>query len=218
MENAAHDYPKNKRDVIIVLAGGINSDGSLPNIPKYRVEKGVELYKQKVAPFLLMSGSWSFMLDYVPPTTEAKAMRDYAIKLNVPEDKILLEEKSNDTIGNAYFTKVDFLIPKNWKNVCVVTSEFHMERTKYIFKKVLGPEYDIDFAEAPSKLTSLELKEKEIIEKKILTFTKKWMDKIKDGDDLAIKQLLYTEHPGYAKRPKYSKKQLFKMIEETEIN
>jgi vancomycin permeability regulator SanA len=88
-----------ERDVIIVLAGGINPDGSLPNITKYRVEKGVELYKQEVAPFLLMSGSWSFMLNYIPPITEAKAMGDYAVKLGVPKDRILLEEKFQKSFG-----------------------------------------------------------------------------------------------------------------------
>jgi hypothetical protein len=40
-----------KKDVIILLAGGINPDSSLPDITTYRVEKGVELYKQKVALF-----------------------------------------------------------------------------------------------------------------------------------------------------------------------
>jgi uncharacterized SAM-binding protein YcdF (DUF218 family) len=152
-----------------------------------------------------------FYAKLYPPITEAKAMRDYAVKLEVPKDKILLEEQSNDTIGNAYFTKVDFLKPNNWKILVVVTSEFHMKRTKYIFKKVLGPEYNVEFVEAPSKLTPLELEEKRKIEEKILTFTHKWMGNLKDGDDLAIKQLLYTEHPGYAKKPKYSKEQLFKI-------
>jgi hypothetical protein len=81
----------------------------------------------------------------------------------------------------------------------------------------LGSKYDIEFVEASSKLAPLELKEKRKIEEKILAFTHKWIGNIKDGDDLAIKQLLYVEHPGYAEKPKYSKEQLFKMIEETEI-
>lgn len=202
-----------KKDVIIILAGGINPDGSLSEIPKYRIDKGIELFKKGIAPYIIMSGSLGFQESYSPPKTEAEAMKEYAISLGVPERNILIEEESKDTIGNAYFTKINFLEPRNWKDIVVVTSDYHIERTKYIFKKVLGPEYKIKFIEIPSRLSQSEFDKKVRREQRVLFLLRQWMGPIEDGDDAGIKKLLYTKHPGYAENPEISKEQLAKMIE-----
>ena len=205
---------KMKKDAIVILGGGINSDGSLPNTSRNNVNKGIELFKKNVSDLIIMSGGISFQLTYKPPKTEAKAMKDYAIQLGVPEDNILLEENSKDTIGNAYFTKIDFLKPNNLRNIVIVTSDFHMERTKYIFQKILGLKYQMDFVEAPSELTQKEFENRNKVEEKILFDIKKWLDEIKDGDDDKIKELLYTKHPGYAKNPEISKEDAIRMVKE----
>lgn len=201
------------KDVIIILGGGINSDGFIPDAVKYRIDKGVELFKNKVAPYFIMSGSWEFWAEHAPPRTEAEAMKEYAISLGVLEEKILLEESSKDTTGNAYFTKINFLKPKNWKNIIVITSDYHFKKAKYIFQKVLGPEYEMDFIETQGKLSRPEFEKKIQREQKVLSLLKQWMSQIKDGDDTEIKNLLYTKHPGYAEKPEISKEQLLKMIE-----
>jgi uncharacterized SAM-binding protein YcdF (DUF218 family) len=46
-----------------------------------------------------------------------------------------------DTLGNAYFTKVDVLDPDGWRRVALVTSDTHAERAAWIFRKLLGPGY-----------------------------------------------------------------------------
>ena len=65
-----------------------------------------------------------------PIRSEASAMKEYALSLGIPEMNILAEEKSKDTLGNAFFTKITYLEKYNWKNVIVITSDFHLNRTK----------------------------------------------------------------------------------------
>jgi len=202
---------KNK-NLIIILAGGIYKNGTLKKSTKYRVEKGVKLFKKDKLSVLLMSGSWSFMLSYKPVKTEAKAMQELAFKLGVPKNRILLEEKSNDTIGNAYFTKINFIANKKWNKIIIVTSKYHLKRTKYIFKKIFGLNYKVRFV-GINNYKNLEKLKKEIKqENKLLKFTKQWFDKIKDGDDKKIKNILLKEHPGYSKNPKYSIKELLEKL------
>lgn len=158
-----------------------------------------------------MSGGWLFTLAGKPKRSEAKAAAEYAISLGVPENKIFLEEKSQDTIGNAFFTKINFLEPKKWENIIIVTSEFHIKRTKYLFKKILGPKYKISLIAADSHLTKEQLEEKAKDEVATQDFLKKWLGPIPDGDNDKMRKLIYEEHPAYSDDPKYSTEQLQSM-------
>ena len=91
-------------DVIIMLGGGISNNRKLSETAKYRVEKAVSLFNKEKAPYLIMSGADSRDLNVKPKITEAEGMKIYAHRLGAPKKYILKEEKSKDTIGNAYFT------------------------------------------------------------------------------------------------------------------
>lgn len=41
---------------------------------------------------------------------------------------LLREVSSYDTIGNAYFALTIHALPRKWRRLCVVTSDFHMPR------------------------------------------------------------------------------------------
>lgn len=196
------------KDVIIILGGGINRDGSLPDLPKKRVEAGIELFKERHAQRIIMSGKYGFWLDesgVIPSRSEAEAMKEYAVALGIPADSILLEEESKDTLGNAYFTKVNFLEKNNWKKVVIVTSDFHFERTKYIFNLVLGHDYSIDYV--LSETGVLQEKQIELVEqeKKTIQALKEIIGtSVRTGDTKAIQNILLTKHPGYSKNPEFA--------------
>jgi uncharacterized SAM-binding protein YcdF (DUF218 family) len=203
----------NKKDAIIILGGGITEEGSLPDIPKFRADKGLELFKAGVADNIVISGRYGFLLGYVPPTTEARIMKDYLVSLGANEKNIFLEEKSTDTIGNAYYAK-QILLDKNWKDVVVVTSDFHIERTKYIFSKVFGKDiFSVSYETAPSDLPTKQYQENLTFEEKILVVIKNLLDKIEDGNDDQVRTFLMADHPGYAKNPSISIEDLLDMVE-----
>ena len=207
-----------KSNAIIILGGGINRDGTLWQITINRLEKGIELFKKGASENIVVSGKYGFMEDYIPIITEAKAMCRYLEKKAIPKEKIILEEESKDTLGNAFFTKTNILEPRKWQTIIVITSEFHIPRTKYIFKKILGEKYKINFVKASSGFSDHKLRELIIKEQKLLNLIKQWLDKIPDGDDKSIEKFLYTKHPAYAKHSELTKEQLKKMIEDSPYN
>ena len=205
------------KDVIIVLAGGVNYDGTLPPNPKLRVEKGVELYNQRKAKKIIMSGAYGFWLDWlkkVPPIHEAEAMKNHALFLGIPHEDILIEDDSKDTLGNAYFVKVSILEKNNWKNIIVVTSDYHLPRVKIIFNTVLGPDYTIEYVESKNIFTEEEKQVWKESEAKTIEVSNKIIniDIIKPGDTEEIKNILFTVHPGYAKNPEVSFEKLEKIL------
>lgn len=201
------------KDVIIVLGGGIGPGGALPETSKLRVAKGVELFKdEEVASRIIMSGKWGFWLDVKPPRTEAEAMKECAVNLGVTDNVIFKEEVSMDTIGNAYFCKVNFLEPNKWRRIVVVTSDYHISRTRYIFEKVLGDDYSIDFVGVGSRMSSNEFDSRVDKEERTLELLKTWLDPIDSGDTKAIKEMMFTKHPAYAEKPEITKEQLLKLL------
>ena len=51
---------------------------------------------------------------------------------------VFKEVSSADTIGNAYFSLAVHCLPRGWDDLHVVTSEFHMPRSRRIFEWLCG--------------------------------------------------------------------------------
>jgi len=69
------------------------------------------------------------------PIWEATASAAYILERypNFPEEKIFAESTSYDTISNAFFARTSHTDVAGWRNILIVTSQFHMDRTKSIF-------------------------------------------------------------------------------------
>ncbi|MBU3905253.1 MAG: YdcF family protein [Nanoarchaeota archaeon] len=196
-------------DAILVLGELLKPDGSISDNLRKRLDKSVELINESCSHQIIVSGGYGFLAPYKPSITEAKAMKEYLVKIHgAPEDRILMEEESKDTIGNAYFVKSKYLEPNEWNKILIVTSDFHTERVKYVFRKVLGPQYLFDIVGVESDASDKELE----MEKKIIGFIKKYLEDVEDGDNEAIKKLLFDRHPAYAKKPDMTKEQLLEMM------
>ncbi len=139
--------PDAPADIIVVL--GFNTDPDHP-VTRARVTRAVELWRHGVAPNLLMTGRCSVRhLADPPPKTEAEVMRDLAIAMGVPAGAVLVETHSVNTIGNAYWAKVETLLPRGWRRVAVVSTEGHAELGAWLFGRVCGPGYAVTVYPAP---------------------------------------------------------------------
>ena len=111
---------------------------------------------------------------------ECDSMARYLIeKMHIPHKVIYREYISYDTIGNAFFTRHNFIDPMNIKKFLVITSKFHSKRTKvifnFVFNKMIKPgfenNYDIiykftdNFSILPSQLFDRNEKEAKSIKK-----------------------------------------------------
>ncbi len=127
-------------DVIIVLGGGRYNDGSLTELSKQRLDAGAELLKKRVAPKIFaLGGKYS---TYRPGAicfsqTGASLRSKYLQEKGVPQKNIVLVEDGKDTISEALICK-EKCQNQNFKKILVVTSDKHLPRALYIFKKVFG--------------------------------------------------------------------------------
>jgi uncharacterized SAM-binding protein YcdF (DUF218 family) len=106
-----------------VLPGGVPSAAL-----QARVEKAVALYHQGLAPRLLFSGGVG-----VNPPSEARVMRELALRLGVPEAACVLEERSLSTEQNARYC-ADVLRSHGARRVVVVSDPFHLLRARQSFR------------------------------------------------------------------------------------
>ncbi|WP_235612920.1 YdcF family protein [Moorella sp. Hama-1] len=107
-------------DVIIVLSG---EQGE-------RVATGVKLYQEGLAPRLLMTGGpveWN--------VAAADIMAEQAKFLGVPEKDIVLEKRATSTYENA-LCSLNILKKNGWHSAIVVTSPYHLRRTRMTFNNV----------------------------------------------------------------------------------
>jgi uncharacterized SAM-binding protein YcdF (DUF218 family) len=125
----------------VILGGEITNRGKISKDALSRVKKGLKLFKQdKINKFVLSGG---FTNQKFPKLSEAKLFKDYLIKHGVPKNKIILEEESKSTLGNAVYCKKLFVKKKLAKRITLITSDYHMGRALGLFKHVFGKQYKI---------------------------------------------------------------------------
>ncbi len=152
-----------KYDAIVLIGGGLKKNGAFPLWVKRRIAKTLELFNGKEY-IIATSRATSHKAPPLKkgfPVDESIAAAKYLIRKEVPANKILAETVSLDTIGNAYFARVIHTEPRGLKRLCVITSEFHMPRTKAIFDWVFGlkplHKYKINYVEVSDKGIDAEL-------------------------------------------------------------
>jgi uncharacterized SAM-binding protein YcdF (DUF218 family) len=188
-------------DAIVVLGRGVRRDGSLGLIARARVDRALELFEMGVAPRIIFSGRSSLMTDEPPPITEAAAMSRYAQARGLPAAASFVEEESRDTIGNAWFVRGRWLAPNGWTSIRVVTSDFHIPRAAWLFRKVLGRDYDVAFSAASSESFGSTVALRARDESDIAAFLAQWLGQIADGDVKTMERVIREQHPGYAANP-----------------
>jgi uncharacterized SAM-binding protein YcdF (DUF218 family) len=200
-------------DAIVVLGRGVRADGSLGLIARGRVDRALELFQHGVAPRIVFSGRSALMGDDDPAVTEADAMKAHALARGLAADAAITEDESRDTIGNAFFTWRRWLQPNAWRSIRVVTTDYHIPRAAWIFRKVLGASYDVAFSAAPSDRFAASVGFRAREESDIAAFLAGWLGDIRDGDIGAIEQLIERDHPGYAKNPTMTRVELRARVE-----
>ncbi|MEK7631847.1 MAG: YdcF family protein [Patescibacteria group bacterium] len=123
-------------DALVILGGGINEEtGVLSFKTEERVRTGAKLYlEDHIAPVIVVSGGK--VGDN--PFAEAPAMATLLQTLGVVENNILQEDKSQNTLENA--ANVVILGKKlGWRNIIVLTSDFHTSRACTFFRNAGAP-------------------------------------------------------------------------------
>ena len=111
-------------DAIVVLVG--SSTGN-------RIEEAVRVFDKGMGKVLVFSG-----YSYYPGMDSHRGMKQYAIKLGVPDDKIVAEKAIGETStwGEA-LANIKLLKRLKAKSLILVTSSFHTRRSHWVYKHVI---------------------------------------------------------------------------------
>jgi uncharacterized SAM-binding protein YcdF (DUF218 family) len=106
-------------------------------------QRGAQLFLDGWAPLLIFSGGLGSITKHLWQEPEANQFAEIAVKMGVPPDRILIENRSTNTGENVLFTR-QFLAEKGIdpRNFIVVQKPY-MERRSYATFKKLWPEKDV---------------------------------------------------------------------------
>lgn len=110
------------RQVAIVFGAGLWRDGSPSTVLRDRIATAVDLYYEGKVEKLLMSGS-----NTSSGYNEPGSMRDYALRLGVPDEDIVLDYAGRRTYDTCYRARHIFDID----SAILVTQAFHLPRALY---------------------------------------------------------------------------------------
>ncbi len=199
----------------IVLGGGlkvVTHAGQITYEPeeqaKARLDRALALFEEGKVDVIISTGDISPMAARDPavtgPRTEAEVGVQYllarageaspAMRRRL-EESICYEDRSIDTISNAWYAKKRCLEPLGITVCIVVTSDYHIARSRVIFEWVLGPGYTVETAEAPSPLRGAEREQRDRFEAALTDHMRKHLfPVIPAGDDEAMGHYMENEH------------------------
>lgn len=209
-ENTSIEEARSRKyDAVVVPGGGLVPDTGEPRPwVKARLDLALKLDKATQYYIVLSRGT----THRAPPTDsrgvpidESSASALYLLQHGVDCNRILQDSWSLDTIGNAYFTRQMITDPLYLRRLIVVTSAFHMPRTRAIFNWIFSlpcdstgaSNYTIDFCTADDvgleaeELAARTLKESIGLE----TLASRTIPRVKSKSELA--RFVHVEHGAY---------------------
>jgi uncharacterized SAM-binding protein YcdF (DUF218 family) len=123
-------------DVIVVLGGGFHGEAedlSGKGVPRgdsmERLVTAARLEKRLKVPIIVSGGSAG-----KGSRPEAPAMKRILVDLGVPANRVIVEERSRDTMENAAYTK-EICSGHGYHKAVLLTSSYHMKRAVKAFRK-----------------------------------------------------------------------------------
>jgi hypothetical protein len=201
-------------DGIFVLAGGIDKNGLCHEWVRRRLDLAYQIHKSNDKPIFCLGGGSYHISPILNKSNyvihESTSCSEYLINLGVSPNKIYKEWSSYDTIANGFFGFTNFIIPLKLKSIVLITSEFHIPRSKAIFlwmKQIFNIDIRIEFLSAADENLDEEvIKSRTDREKKSLNLLKKnVINKVHTIED--FHKWFYTKHNAYCSNSELIRKQ-----------
>ena len=106
-------------------------------------ERGAQLFLQGYAPLLIFSGGFGAVTRRLWSEPEADRFAQIALRLGVPWDKLLIENRSTNTGENILFTKQLLTTRNIYAQKLILVQKPYMERRAYATCRKLWPEAEI---------------------------------------------------------------------------
>ncbi len=186
--------------LLVVLGGGLNSKNEISCMTSLRISKALELSSQYDN--LLLSGGISYRnknKSFIKP--ESQLMENYLLSNGVSSNKLSQEQDSFDTLSNAFFCR-KILDELNISDFKVLTSDFHVDKSKYVFDLVFGSSNkNIGYIGVPDlDLYVGTLMDRRCLEDCVIDFYDEHLEKsygVKSGDLDSISNFLFNFNPSF---------------------
>lgn len=191
----------------IVLAESAEN-GILTNETRERINVGIKFLENHFCDQIILSGGIKKRQDHRNiignyPSL-AYIMEGYCLEKGVLKEKIILEDLSEDTVGQLIFLKQGILIPRGIKGGVMITHDWHLPRVMEESKIILGG-YNFNYFGITSN--------KEIPTETSLKKFYKIFQKIDFSNNPQVLDTLLGKHHFYNHSPKFYRAELKKMIE-----
>lgn len=180
-------------EIIVVLGGGVTPDGSAAAATIARAKRAGLTARSRPDVPIITSGDRDDARTSGP--SEAAMMRDAIVALGVEPSRILLEDESRDTIGNAVLVAARYLRELEPRSIYLITSPFHLQRATETFRHVLGFAWQIQAVAADESQDDLDHAANET---RYLQETTTFFEGTRPGDLPAIAKKLRDRDPHYA--------------------
>ncbi|TCP21880.1 uncharacterized SAM-binding protein YcdF (DUF218 family) [Scopulibacillus darangshiensis] len=167
---------KENSDALIVLGYRCDNDEVDPML-KERLETALQLLKQYSFQYVIVSGG-----AVASKMSEAEIMRNYFIENGVKKERILLENRSLNTVHNIVNCKI-MLKEYNLQTCLLVSNSFHIRRMKYIMETLDIPASFYAKRSLTAVIKQLSLTFQEI---RAYRLTKPWLEKALGMDSLQV--------------------------------
>ncbi|AIQ18794.1 YdcF family protein [Paenibacillus sp. FSL L8-0436] len=131
INSAATTSPMAKADAGIILGMSMWGDKPSPGL-KERLDYGLKLYREGMFSTFIVSGGLDDP-DY--KFTEGQGMRNYLVEQGVPEEDILMENKSTSTYENLLFSQ-EIMKREGMTSSVIITHTFHGRRAQEIAREL----------------------------------------------------------------------------------
>ncbi len=126
-------------DAMIVLGSAVWNGGRASPSLNTRIQHAIELYRAGYAPYLILCGGVGDN-----PPSEAQVMKNIALSAGVPEEALVLEDRSHSTEENLARAKA-IMDARVWRTALVVSAPYHLLRAE-----IIAQDLGIDAYASPS--------------------------------------------------------------------
>jgi uncharacterized SAM-binding protein YcdF (DUF218 family) len=116
-------------DAILIFGNKVNEDGIPSNRLQSRLERGLELYNDGIAPIIIVSGGFG-----KEGYEEAVVMKEYLVGMGVPADAIIEDKDGYNTYQTAQ-NLVQIAEDNDISSVAIVSQYYHITRARLALER-----------------------------------------------------------------------------------
>ena len=182
----------NMIDALVVLGSQPNpKNWTFPSHVYAALERAAREYETGVTSNIIVSGDHAIRFDFLnitQPFRECDAMADILLARGVPQEAVLREAESRDSLSNLYFVKRCITEPLRLFRLRFIAAEFRLRRIEYLAHQILGPTYDVGVDGVQS-----DADERYTDEAAILEQNRRFLDGMQPGDDRRLDGRFFSD-------------------------